>query len=63
MRQGMNLSYVEIYLTLATSFRRFEFELFNTARERDIDACRDCLLGELKPESAGVRVRVLREIT
>ena len=52
---------MEINITLVTLFRRFEFELFDTVKERDIDTARDCFLAEPLPGSLGVRVRVVRE--
>ncbi|KAB8288832.1 hypothetical protein EYC80_010735 [Monilinia laxa] len=37
MCQGMNFAYAELYLTLAILVRRFEFQLYETSRERDIE--------------------------
>ncbi|CAG8953030.1 hypothetical protein HYFRA_00003223 [Hymenoscyphus fraxineus] len=59
---GMGIAYTELYLTLAMLFRRFELELFDTIRERDIDLQRDCFLAEAMPGSQGVRVKVVGEV-
>ncbi|CAG8978292.1 hypothetical protein HYALB_00010291 [Hymenoscyphus albidus] len=56
------IAYTELYLTLAMLFRRFELELFDTIRERDIDLRRDCFLAEAMPGSQGVRVKVVGEV-
>jgi len=45
---------------LATVLRRFELELFETSREKDIEYTRDCFIGKVLVESKGVRVRTLR---
>ncbi|TVY80571.1 Cyrochrome P450 monooxygenase [Lachnellula suecica] len=52
---GMNLARAEIYLTLATIFRRYKVELFDTIRERDIDLKYDHFLPYPSKESRGVR--------
>lgn len=49
----------ELHITLATIFHRFNFELFGTTREKDIDTARDCFLAETVPGSLGVRVKVV----
>ena len=56
------MSWAEIYLALAMIFGRFDLELHDTERARDIDATRDCFLGMPCKESQGVRVRVRGEI-
>ncbi|KAK0105231.1 hypothetical protein ONS96_004631 [Cadophora gregata f. sp. sojae] len=53
---GMNLAKAELFLTVATVFRRFELELFDTIRERDIDLAYDGFLPQPGPEAKGVRV-------
>ncbi|MCJ1314386.1 hypothetical protein MMC25_008068 [Agyrium rufum] len=45
MCQGMDLAMAEIYMALAVVLRRFELELFDTIRERDVDFAKHCLLG------------------
>ena len=49
----------ELYIIIACLFRRYELELYDTVRERDIDVVRDCFLGEASLESPGVRVKVV----
>ncbi|KAF2121054.1 cytochrome P450 [Lophiotrema nucula] len=56
---GINLAWVQMYLTLAKLIRRFEFELFDVVKERDIDHHRDCFLGEPRDDTKGVRIRVV----
>jgi cytochrome P450 len=56
---GSNLAYSEIYLASAALLRRFNMELFDTFRERDIDVCRDCFVGLPRKDSQGVRVKIL----
>ena len=58
---GQNLAYAEIYLGLAAVLRRFEFELGDVVRERDVDTVRDCFVGMPSPQSKGVRVRIVKE--
>ncbi|UKZ80114.1 hypothetical protein TrVFT333_007879 [Trichoderma virens FT-333] len=59
MCQGMDFAYAEMYITLATLFLRFDLELFETYRGRDIDYVRDCFLAEASPSSQGIRVKVV----
>jgi len=54
-----SLAHTEIHLGVAAMMRRFEMELYDTVRERDVDVVRDCFIGMPSPESKGVRVRVL----
>lgn len=49
----------ELYLISATIFRRFDLELYDTLRERDIDIARDSFLGEPSLGSKGVRVKLV----
>ncbi|KAF2228164.1 putative cytochrome P450 [Elsinoe ampelina] len=56
---GRNLAYCEIYLAAAAILRRFDMELFDTVRERDVDVSRDCLVGMPGYASKGVRIRIL----
>lgn len=55
-----SLAYAELYTAIATIFRRFDFELLDVVRERDIDPMRDCFVGEPSLESPGVRVTLRR---
>lgn len=56
---GINLAWAEMYLILATVFRRFSFDIKDVVRERDIDCTRDFFLPAPTPESKGVVVAVL----
>lgn len=53
---GIFLAYAELYITLATIFRRFRFELYETTR-RDVDPKIDYFVP--KPEHGGLGVRLL----
>jgi cytochrome P450 len=55
---GLNLAMAELYIILGSMFRRFDFDLYHTTRERDIDVVRDCFVGEPYKDSNGVRVKV-----
>lgn len=57
-----SLALPEMYLCLAKLVRRFECELFDVVRERDIDHHRDCFLGEPRDDTKGVRMRVLKDL-
>jgi hypothetical protein len=50
-----SLAKAELYLTLATIFRRYKIELFDTIRERDVDMKHDHFLPYPSHESKGVR--------
>nr|BDX35606.1 cytochrome P450 monooxygenase StrF [Stachybotrys sp.] len=54
---GINLAYAEIYVGLATLFRRHEVDLFETTR-RDVDFYREELKACPAPGSKGVRVKI-----
>ncbi|KAK5999201.1 Cytochrome P450 monooxygenase hepH [Cladobotryum mycophilum] len=54
---GMHFALAELYIVLAAVFGDKEFELHDTIRSRDIDAARDCFVGEVSPDSLGVRIR------
>lgn len=58
LRPCYSLAYAEMYISLAMLFRRFDLQLYETYRARDIDLVRDCFVGETKKESPGVRVRL-----
>ncbi|CZT10519.1 related to cytochrome P450 CYP3/CYP5/CYP6/CYP9 subfamilies [Rhynchosporium agropyri] len=53
---GMHLAKAEIFLTTATVFRRYDLELYDTVRERDIDLAYDGFIPQASPEGKGVRV-------
>ena len=52
---GMELARAEIYLVLAAVFRRFEMELFETARD-EVDLKHDAFNPLSKRDGKGVRV-------
>jgi cytochrome P450 len=54
---GINLAKVEMYLTLAVLFQRFEMELFETERS-DVDLAHDFFIPYARTDSKGVRVLV-----
>jgi hypothetical protein len=56
-----SFAYAEMYMSLATILCRFDLQLFETNRERDVDYTRDCFLGEADPSSPGIRVKVIAD--
>ncbi|KAL3290695.1 Cytochrome P450 [Colletotrichum asianum] len=54
---GMQLAYAELYIGLASLFRRFEFALWETDRT-DVDLARDRFVPRPKASSKGIRVLV-----
>ncbi|MCJ1451061.1 hypothetical protein MMC28_001395 [Mycoblastus sanguinarius] len=54
---GNNLALAELHLALATVFRRFSFELYETDVS-DVTLAHDCSLPSPKLDTKGVRVRV-----
>lgn len=54
---GSNLAYAEMYLMLATVFRRFNFELFETTRA-DVDIAHDFFEPSVRLDSKGIQVKV-----
>lgn len=52
-----SLAHAELYLVLATVFRRFTFELFDTDIS-DIELAHDFFLPSPKLDSKGLRVKV-----
>ncbi|KAI0196447.1 putative cytochrome P450 [Astrocystis sublimbata] len=54
---GVNLAYVELYRVLATLFRRFEFELYDTDIT-DIEIQHDFFVPSPKQDTKGLRVKV-----
>lgn len=55
---GMNLAMAEIYMALATLFRKFgtKMQLYDTVRERDVDVKHDFFVTNPSLNSRGVRV-------
>ncbi|SLM35246.1 cytochrome p450 [Lasallia pustulata] len=56
---GINLAWAELYLILATVFRRFDFDISSVIRERDIDVAADMIIGVPASDSQGIIVKVL----
>lgn len=54
---GMNLAYAEITIALATLFRKFDLELYETTYE-DVRIIRDLIAPDVSRQSKGVRVIV-----
>ncbi|KAI0452902.1 cytochrome protein [Xylaria acuta] len=54
---GMQLAYAELFIGLATIFRHFNFEIYETDRT-DVEAARDCFVPRPASRSKGVRVLV-----
>lgn len=55
---GMHMALLEIYLTIVTLLRRFEFELFDTDSS-NVAFYQDFVTPQPKPGALGVRVRVV----
>ena len=56
---GINLAWAELYLTVATIFRRFDFDVSGVVRERDVDVAADMVLAVSAPDSQGTIVKAL----
>ena len=56
---GMNLAYANLFHILAAVVRRFDFEITDTVRARDVDMNRDHFVSVIARGSEGVRVRVV----
>ena len=54
---GLNFAHLELYVALATIFRRFELELFDTDHN-DVDFVLDIVAPMPKKDSRGVRIMV-----
>lgn len=54
---GMHMAYLQINLAVATLFRRFDFNLFETDRS-NVDFFQEFLSPRPKPGGLGVRVQV-----
>ncbi|KAK6082375.1 cytochrome P450 [Seiridium cupressi] len=54
---GMQLAYADLYIGVATFFRRFQCELYETERDA-VDVYLDSFVPRAKPGTKGVRVRV-----
>ncbi|KAL8789277.1 MAG: hypothetical protein Q9213_001200 [Squamulea squamosa] len=59
MCQGMKFAWAELTTAIAIIIRRFELELYETTKERDVDYIGDFFLGANHPDSPGIRVNVI----
>lgn len=50
------MAYAQLYIVLACVLRRFDLSLHDVVYERDIEAKRDCFIGEPRLDSSGVHV-------
>lgn len=55
----LRFAWAEMVIAFATIIRRFDLELYDTTRERDVDYVGDFFLGAHHPESPGIRVKVV----
>ncbi|ERF76671.1 hypothetical protein EPUS_02210 [Endocarpon pusillum Z07020] len=56
---GINLAWAELYLIVATVFRRFDFDVSGVVRQRDVDVAADRILPVSAPDSPGMIVKAL----
>lgn len=54
---GINLAYAELYLAVAALVGRFDMELFDFDRARDLDVVRDKFIGLPSREARAIRLR------
>ena len=52
-----SLAHAELYLTLATLFRKYDMRLFDTRRE-DVEPARDFFVPAPEPGGSGLRITV-----
>jgi hypothetical protein len=57
-----SLARAEMMYCLGKLVRRFECQLYDVVRERDIDVHRDCFLGEPSKDTKGVRLLVTKDV-
>ena len=57
----ISLVYAELFLTVARVMTRFDIDLFETVRSRDVDVVRDCIIGLPSAESPGIRVKIKKD--
>ena len=58
---GINLAYAMLNQLLVATVRRFDFEITDTVRERDVDLVRDHFVGLAARGSKGTKVLVLSD--
>lgn len=54
---GLNLAYAELYLTVAALVSKFDMELFDFDRARDLDVVRDKFIGMPSKEARSIRFK------
>lgn len=59
---GLHLASAQIHISVACLFRRLEFELYETS-ERDVEITWDGFAGGFRPDSKGIRVKVLKQLS
>ena len=52
----LSLAKAELYIAIATIFRRYDMELYDTIRERDINLAYDGFLPQPSRGNKGVRI-------
>ena len=57
---GMQMAYAEMFAAIATIFRRFDLELFETDKS-SVEFYRDYVTAQVKPGGMGVRVLVKQQ--
>ncbi|KAJ5758602.1 cytochrome P450 [Penicillium odoratum] len=59
---GLHLAWAEIYIAIAELFRNSVFELHGGTSLRDVEIVRDCGVGEVSPDSQGVKLTFAKVI-
>jgi len=57
---GLNFAMASLATAFAVLFRRYDFELVDVIRERDVDHRRTGFMGEPAADSPGMRIRVTK---
>lgn len=58
---GQHLAHANMFIILATLFRRFEMQVVDTVQERDVDIVRDYFVSKPSRKGKGVSLRIVRE--
>lgn len=59
---GRNLAYANMYHNIAALIARFDLELVDTIRERDVDMARDHFVAKPTKGSQGIKIRVAKDL-
>lgn len=54
-----SFAYDEMHMLTAVIATRFDFELYETTWERDLNYVRDCFVGAVDASSKGIRIKVV----